>query len=576
MEEKESKTMNWLGNLKVTGKIICLIVMAGLSLAAVGWNATSYLRGLQIDMNHMYTQNMQAVRYLSECSITVRAMQARILENTSLTDQKQLLKNKKNIEDYMSQYEEKWAAYEALGLKIDGSDDVNQHWQEFKESTNQMMELSVNGKQAEAAKLYGTKGIKEIIAWDNAMVPMRQIANDEAEKINNLNQDKVSSAVLSMSFITLIAMILMGLFGWMLSKAIKTPLNQMMLACERLRDGDFRIAALNSTRNDEFGHMELVVDEMRTSLNKFMVKTAESAEQIASASEELTASAQQSAQASQQVAESVTQASAAVSEQQKGVDDSSESVSKVANSVKDLQQEAGRVAGRAKDAFEQAVKGSHAIEQSVAQIKSVEITVGESAEIVDKLGERSHEIGQIVETISGIAEQTNLLALNAAIEAARAGEQGRGFSVVADEVRKLAEQSSEAAHQISALIADIQTDTANAVHSMKSGSDAVAEGAQSVSELRITFDNIRDYVDEVSKQVGDMAQAIQSVADDAHAIASHIEEIDAQGTAVSDEMQNVSAVSEEQSASANEIASASDSLARLAQDQQNELRKFKF
>ena len=73
-----------------------------------------------------------------------------------------------------------------------------------------------------------------------------------------------------------------------------------------------------------------------------------------------------------------------------------------------------------------------------------------------------------------------------------------------------------------------------------------------------------------------MAQAIQSVADDAHAIASHIEEIDAQGTAVSDEMQNVSAVSEEQSASANEIASASDSLARLAQDQQNELRKFKF
>lgn len=493
-----------------------------------------------------------------------------------MTDQKQLLKNKKNIEDYMSQYEEKWAAYEALGLKIDGSDDVKQHWQEFKESTNQMMELSVNGKQAEAAKLYGTKGIKEIIAWDNAMVPMRQIANDEAEKINNLNQDKVSSAVLSMSFITLIAMILMGLFGWMLSKAIKTPLNQMMLACERLRDGDFRIVALNSTRNDEFGHMELVVDEMRTSLNKFMVKTAESAEQIASASEELTASAQQSAQASQQVAESVTQASAAVSEQQKGVDDSSESVSKVANSVKDLQQEAGRVAGRAKDAFEQAVKGSHAIEQSVAQIKSVEITVGESAEIVDKLGERSHEIGQIVETISGIAEQTNLLALNAAIEAARAGEQGRGFSVVADEVRKLAEQSSEAAHQISALIADIQTDTANAVHSMKSGSDAVAEGAQSVSELRITFDNIRDYVDEVSKQVGGMAQAIQSVADDAHAIASHIEEIDAQGTAVSDEMQNVSAVSEEQSASANEIASASDSLARLAQDQQNELRKFKF
>ena len=60
------------------------------------------------------------------------------------------------------------------------------------------------------------------------------------------------------------------------------------------------------------------------------------------------------------------------------------------------------------------------IQASVAQIRSVESTVGESAKIVDKLGKRSQEIGQIVETISGIAGQTNLLALNAAIEAARA------------------------------------------------------------------------------------------------------------------------------------------------------------
>lgn len=89
--------MNWLSNMKVTGKILCLIIMAGLSLAAVGWNATSYLRDLQGDMNRMYTQKMQAVQLLGECSVTVRAMQARILENVSLTDKKQLEKNKRDI-----------------------------------------------------------------------------------------------------------------------------------------------------------------------------------------------------------------------------------------------------------------------------------------------------------------------------------------------------------------------------------------------------------------------------------------------------------------------------------------------
>ena len=97
--------MNWLSNMKVTGKILCLIIMAGLSLAAVGWNATSYLRDLQGDMNRMYTQKMQAVQLLGECSVTVRAMQARILENVSLTDKKQLEKNKRDIQAYMDHYE---------------------------------------------------------------------------------------------------------------------------------------------------------------------------------------------------------------------------------------------------------------------------------------------------------------------------------------------------------------------------------------------------------------------------------------------------------------------------------------
>jgi methyl-accepting chemotaxis protein len=77
------------------------------------------------------------------------------------------------------------------------------------------------------------------------------------------------------------------------------------------------------------------------------------------------------------------------------------------------------------------------------QMNTIEETVIKIDNIIRVLGNRSNEIGSIVETISGIAEQTNLLALNAAIEVARAGEQGKGFAVVAEEVRKLAESSQE-------------------------------------------------------------------------------------------------------------------------------------
>lgn len=568
--------MKWLSNMKVTAKIVCLIAMAGIALATVGWTGASYLRAVQADMDQMYTQKMQAVRLLSECSITVRAVQARILENVSLTDRKQIEKNKRDIQNYMDAYEKTWREYEILDNGTASTVEVKKHWQDFRGSVDQMMELSLEGNQKGASDLYGTKAIKEIIDWDNSMVPLRQAVNDEAEAINNQNQQEVRTAIYSMSIKTLVAMVLMGVFGWMLIRTITHPLTEMIGVCQRLSAGDFRQTARQINRNDEFGDVANIVTMMREKLNGLMGKTSKSAEQIAAASEELTASSQQSAQASQQVAVSVTQASDAVTCQQQGIEKSTESVRKVAGAVQQLQGEADRVASHASAAYDQAVAGNSAIEASVAQIRSVETTVGESAATVDKLGQRSQEIGQIVATISGIAEQTNLLALNAAIEAARAGEQGRGFSVVADEVRKLAEQSQEAAQQISLLILGIQTDTSNAVNSMKQGSTAVADGAKSVENLRATFDHIRNFVDNVSKEVAGMAEAIRGVAEDTQIITKHIAEIDRQGDKVASEMQSVSALSEEQSAAASEIASASDSLARLAQELQGSLQAFEF
>ena len=205
----------------------------------------------------------------------------------------------------------------------------------------------------------------------------------------------------------------------------------------------------------------------------------------------------------------------------------------------------------------------------------IEQTVNNSAQVVAKLGERSKEIGQIVDTISGIAGQTNLLALNAAIEAARAGEQGRGFAVVAEEVRKLAEQSQDAAKKIATLISEIQGDTDKAVLAMSEGTREVKIGTEVVTAAGYAFEEIEVMVTEVSNQVKEISAAVQQMASSSQQIVSSVKEIDELSKNAAGEAQTVSAATEEQSASMEEIASSSQSLAKMAQDLQEAVSKFR-
>lgn len=360
---------------------------------------------------------------------------------------------------------------------------------------------------------------------------------------------------------------------FVMAKRITKPLEILSSQVNMVAGGNLTVQA-EINGKDEIADLAAGFNKMVHNLRDLILQVHTCAEQVAASSEELTASSHESAQASNQVAGSITDIAHGAEQQLKTVKNASAVVENMSISIHHVTVEANQALAKSSQAAEKAKESGVSIDKAVNQMELIEQTVNTSSKVVANLGERSKEIGQIVDTISGIAGQTNLLALNAAIEAARAGEQGRGFAVVAEEVRKLAEQSQEAAQQIADLIGEIQGDTAKAVSAMDDGTREVSLGAEVINGAGSAFREIAELVTQVSDQVTEISSSMQQIDKGSQQIVSSVKAIDDLSQKAATEAETVSAATEEQLASMEEIASASQNLADMAQKLQQTVNRF--
>ncbi|BAL27488.1 methyl-accepting chemotaxis protein [Azoarcus sp. KH32C] len=332
-----------------------------------------------------------------------------------------------------------------------------------------------------------------------------------------------NSAQKLMLAIAAAALVAAGFISMLISRSITAPLRAAVEFANRIARGDLT-GEVRATGRDEVGALMSALGTMQDSLRDLIGKAKRNSDELVSASRQFSHSAERVASASERQSGAAASAAAAIEEL-------SVSVNHISASAKEADEKTDSSRTLCSD-------GGRTIRASGEKVRSIAVTINNSASVVQGLVKQSEAISSIVNVIKEVSDQTNLLALNAAIEAARAGEAGRGFAVVADEVRKLAERTQGSTKEISELIEHIQQSSLEVFAAMESSVKEANEGVSLSDEAGDAINRINQSSESLVRIVNDISSSLSEQGVASHEVATKIEQIsqmiDANNVAVSE------------------------------------------
>lgn len=312
------------------------------------------------------------------------------------------------------------------------------------------------------------------------------------------------------------------------------------------------------------------ISEGTDSLAVSIEETAASMEQMSSSIAEITHGTQDLFIAVEETSSSIEQMSSTISAVAENADklssssdDTLSSIEELNSSIKEVDRHAKESSSLSQKVVENATQsGLQSVEKTIEGMRRIESAVRKAAESIRRLGDRSEEIGKILNVIDEITEQTTLLSLNAAILASQAGEYGKGFSVVADEIKDLAERTSFSTQEISGLVNFVQQEVAESVLAMEEGVKTVAQGFA----LTNSSEDALKKIIESAKKSSEMSSAIERATEQQ---AEAVRVVSGSMDKVKNMIASIARATSEQKKGANLIMSASEKVRNITNKVKN-------
>lgn len=373
----------------------------------------------------------------------------------------------------------------------------------YEQSLSTVLELFEKNDMVEAQRLLADP---LTVDWNAGRQQLNKVIQDNQNAAIRASiniSDSVLAAKASMLISLLIAVIAAGLCGFLLMRAIMSPMQRIVSILEVMRSGDLS-SRLNLERKDEFGAVETGFNDMMTELTALVSQAQRSSVQVTTSVTEIAATSKQQQATATETAATTTEIGATSRE--------------IAATSRDLVRTMTEVTSAADQASILAGSG----QQGLARMEETMHQVMGAADLVNAklaiLNEKAGNINQVVVTIVKVADQTNLLSLNAAIEAEKAGEYGRGFAVVATEVRRLADQTAVATYDIEQMVREIQSAVSAGVMGMDKFSEEVRRGMSEVQDVGEQLSQIIHQVQALAPRVLMVNEGMQAQATGAEQI----------------------------------------------------------